>query len=137
MRLCRCNQVGTDIIRELFPDWPHGLLPAKPFGSGQLRNFGSARGNNLLLTGKIYARRLFVCMADRAITLTLPAIINKSRKREYELWQEFDNECPRILGVLLDAVSCALRRLPEVNLESSPRMVDLAHWVTAAEPGLG
>ncbi len=76
-------------------------------------------------------------LADRAITLTLPAIINNSRKREYELWQEFDNECPRILGVLLDAVSCALRRLPEVNLESSPRMVDLAHWATAAEPGLG
>lgn len=47
---------------------------------------------------------------------------------------------PLLLGAVLDAVACALRRLPEVQARpavSWPRMADFAQWATAAEPALG
>jgi hypothetical protein len=44
---------------------------------------------------------------------------------------------PAILGTLLDAVSGALRRMPNVELPRKPRLADFAVWVTAAEPLLG
>ena len=76
-------------------------------------------------------------LVDRTIMLTLPAIPKKDRRTEKEFWKEFNELRPRILGALLDAVSVALRRLPEVYLPEPPRMADFAQWATAAEPGLG
>jgi len=49
----------------------------------------------------------------------------------------FETAQGRILGVLLDAVSCALRRVKKVKLDRLPRMADFAEWATAAEPALG
>ena len=43
---------------------------------------------------------------------------------------------PEILGALLDAASCALRRRDHVAMDASPRMADAASWMTAAEPAL-
>lgn len=43
---------------------------------------------------------------------------------------------PRIMGALLDAVSCALRNVGTVRLERTPRMADFAIWVVAAAPSL-
>ena len=72
--------------------------------------------------------------ADRAILLSLPRI--SERKTESEFWADFFRARPRILGAILDAVSCALRRRNDVKLDSLPRMADFALWVTAAEPSL-
>lgn len=44
---------------------------------------------------------------------------------------------PKVLGVLLDAVSTGLRNLDGVKPEKLPRMADFAVWVTAAEEALG
>ena len=76
-------------------------------------------------------------LADRAINSTLPQIPEDERKTEEEFWADFEAAKPRILGALLDAVSCALRRLPNVKLKRKPRMADFALWATAAEPGCG
>lgn len=43
---------------------------------------------------------------------------------------------PRILGVLLDAVSYGLRTVGHVQLDALPRMADFALWITACEPAL-
>jgi hypothetical protein len=75
-------------------------------------------------------------LADRAIILNLPRISKKKRKLESELWFEFNQAKPGILGALLDAVSIALKNLGHVKLESLPRMADFAQWVVAAEPAL-
>lgn len=75
-------------------------------------------------------------LVDRSLTVGLPAICDEHRQRENELWARFEALRPRLLGALLDAVTCALRRGPEVRLERSPRMADFAHWVVAAEPAL-
>lgn len=82
-------------------------------------------------------------LADRAIIVTLPPIPDGARKAETGLWEEFEQAKGRIFGVLLDAVSCALRRLPEVQERAArdhwplPRMVDFALWATASEPAFG
>lgn len=79
-------------------------------------------------------------LLDRSIVIELPRIEAKVRKAEDVFWAEFDEARPRILGALLDAVSVALRRLPDVKADKSkdwPRMMDFAQWATAAEPGLG
>ncbi len=76
-------------------------------------------------------------LLDRAIIQYLPRIDDKKRLPEATFYKRFRAARPRILGALLDAVSCALRRLDNVNLERLPRMADFATWVVAAEPATG
>jgi DNA polymerase I-like protein with 3'-5' exonuclease and polymerase domains len=76
-------------------------------------------------------------LLDRSIILSLPAIPEGERRSEAELWREFGEALPEILGGIFGAVSCALRRLCEVELDSRPRMADFAEWATAAEAALG
>jgi len=76
-------------------------------------------------------------LLDRSLLVTLPAIPEESRRPERDLWAEFNQVAPRILGALLDAVSVGLRKLPDTKLKSLPRMADFALWVAAAETGLG
>lgn len=76
-------------------------------------------------------------LLDRSICLVLPEIPDRRRIDEKELWERFEQARPRILGALLDAAATALRNLPNVKLESKPRMADFATWVTAAESAFG
>ena len=76
-------------------------------------------------------------LADRAVTIHLATITEEARDPEDELIAAFEAKRPTILGALLDAVSGALRNLDTIKLERSPRMADLAKWITAAEPALG
>jgi DNA polymerase I-like protein with 3'-5' exonuclease and polymerase domains len=76
-------------------------------------------------------------LLDRAIILVLPAIPEEERRPEAELWGEFEEALPEILGGIFTAVSVALRELPSVELASLPRMADFAKWATAAESALG
>jgi hypothetical protein len=75
-------------------------------------------------------------LADRTIFLTLAPIPKEKRRPETELWAAFARVWPRILGALLDAVAVGLKRLPEIRLETLPRMADFAIWATACETGL-
>ncbi len=72
-------------------------------------------------------------LADRAIFLTLQPIPEDRRRPEQELWADFEIARPHILGALLDAVSTGLARLPQIRLETLPRMADFALWATACE----
>jgi hypothetical protein len=76
-------------------------------------------------------------LADRALILNLPRIDNEDRKDEAQLYKEFDQELPEILGALFTVISSALARVSEVHLVSKPRMADFALWATAAEQALG
>ena len=76
-------------------------------------------------------------LLDRAIILSLSPIPEEGRQTEADLWARFEAVRPSILGCLLDAVACALRRLPEIKLSKLPRMADFATWVCAAELALG
>lgn len=72
-------------------------------------------------------------LADRALFLTLEAIPEERRRPEHELWAEFEQERPRILGALLDAVAHGLHSLPTTRLARLPRLADFALWATACE----
>ncbi|MGD0020091.1 MAG: bifunctional DNA primase/polymerase [Candidatus Limnocylindrales bacterium] len=76
-------------------------------------------------------------LLDRTIELELPRIPDDRRQDEAQFWAAFDREQPAILGALLEAVSGAIGRLDQVQLERAPRMADFARWVVAAEPALG
>jgi hypothetical protein len=76
-------------------------------------------------------------LVDRCITVMLPAREETRTAFESELWAQFVSDLPEMLGFLLDAVSCALRRLDSVHLSARPRLVDFARWVEAAAPALG
>lgn len=69
---------------------------------------------------------------DRALMLTCPVIPEYRRQEESVFWARFEEASLRLLGTLLDKVVLAMRELPNVNLESKPRMADFAMWSTAA-----
>jgi hypothetical protein len=78
-------------------------------------------------------------LLSRTIIVELPRLDEDTGqvRDEQDLWAAYRAAHPRLLGALLDAVACALRRLPDVRLDRPPRMADFARWVTAAEPALG
>jgi hypothetical protein len=75
-------------------------------------------------------------LADRSLIVYLPRIHESKRKLENELWREFAVAKPRILGALLNAVSCGLKHFGHTQLKSYPRMADFAKWVVSAESKL-
>lgn len=76
-------------------------------------------------------------LLDRSIIFNLPEIEKSDRKPERRFWVEFERARPRILGALLDAVSCALRREDGVVIEDASRLADFERWAIAAEPAFG
>jgi hypothetical protein len=113
--LCRLATGGGFAVRELYTDQDEVLFDAcRP----------------VLLNG-IENIVLRPDLADRALLLTLEPIPEKARRPEADVWAKFDAARPCILGALLDAVVVGLRHLPEVHLQTLPRMADFAKWVTA------
>ncbi len=76
-------------------------------------------------------------LGDRSLFLHLPRISRSSRRTEEAFWADFDRDCPLILGGLLDAVSAAMRVLPNLQLSGLSRMADAERWGEAVARGLG
>ncbi|MBL8860696.1 MAG: hypothetical protein JNK02_01690 [Planctomycetes bacterium] len=76
-------------------------------------------------------------VADRSIVLSLKRIDDRVRREERTFWEEFDEARPRILGALLDALSCARARSDTMKLDRNVRLADFARLVEAAAPALG
>jgi phage/plasmid primase-like uncharacterized protein len=72
-------------------------------------------------------------LADRTVAITLEEVDEDRRRRKHELLREFDEARPLILGALLDAIACGLRRLPTLHIGRLPRLADFATWATACE----
>lgn len=75
-------------------------------------------------------------LADRTINVFLPSLSDDKRKDEKVLYAEYNEAMPRIVGAIFDALSVAIRNLPDTRLDKLPRMADVARFVTASEPGL-
>lgn len=76
-------------------------------------------------------------LIDRTLILSLPTLEEEQRRTEEEVWADFDEAHPRILGAVLDAVSSAIAKLPSIPKRNLPRMADFARWAMAAEEALG
>ena len=64
-------------------------------------------------------------------------ITPKDRKTDEEMAADWEKVRPQVLGMLLDAVSMAIRRRPEITMEEKPRMADFCMWAEAAGPTFG
>jgi hypothetical protein len=74
-------------------------------------------------------------LADRAISIHLPAIGPKERKDDDAFWAGFNASVPAIMGAIFDAVSTALANDNDgLVLPEKPRMANFARWVVASEP---
>ena len=119
--LCRLATGGGFSTRELYTDSEEALFDAqRPLILNGIEELGT-RGDLL----------------DRALILYLPSIPEHKRESESKFWSDFEAARPTLLGGLLDVVSGALARLPNIQLPKKPRLADFAVWVTAAEPLLG
>lgn len=76
-------------------------------------------------------------LLDRALLIDCPTIPKLRRRDEESFWREFDLCRPALLGALLDAMSAALRELPNVTLFEAERMADFERFGVAVERGLG
>ena len=76
-------------------------------------------------------------LLDRCLFLHLLPIPEHMRRTEQQIWKDFEADRPRILGVLLMAVSGGLRLWSSVQLPLLPRMADFAQWGEAVCQNLG
>ena len=119
--LCRLSTGGGFATRELYSDNDETLFEAsRPVCLNGITEF--ATRDDLL---------------DRALILKLPSISDDQRKDEKSFWREFKDAQPGILGCLLDVLSKALKYLPDVDLEYTPRMADFAKFSIAVERAMG
>lgn len=76
-------------------------------------------------------------LADRALAITLPKMADAKRAPEAALWREFETARPKLVGLLLNALSRALRDMDAIQLGTLPRMADFARLACAAGPAFG
>lgn len=119
--LCRLATGGGFTTRELYSDKEEALFEAQ---------------RPVLING-IEEVATRADLLDRLLIIYLPRITEEKRQSEREFWNKFEVVRPRILGVLCDAVSMALRNIGKSHIGSLPRMADFTEWVTAAETSFG
>lgn len=71
-------------------------------------------------------------LLDRAIVVNLQPIAAECRRTEADIFADFDEKAPYILGALLDGFAHGLAREQEVKIEL-PRLADAFRWATACE----
>jgi hypothetical protein len=118
--LCRLATGGGFATRELYSNDDEAVIEAT---------------RPIILNGidEIASRQDLV---DRSLIVTLPAISDKLRRTESDLWEQFRIAQPALLGALCDAGSAALRNLGTVSTPILHRMADFTKWVIAAETAL-
>ncbi len=76
-------------------------------------------------------------LLDRAILLTQPPIADSKRRTEADLWSEFEEVQPGVLGAILDVLVVVQREVEEISKTNLPRMADFALRSMAAAEALG
>jgi len=114
--LCRMSTGGGFGKRELYTDGEEFVIDAQ---------------RNVILNGistDLFARP---DLAERTVILELEPI--QKRIAESELWEEFQEARPKILGALFTAASYGLSHEATTKLTNSPRMIDAMRWIVACE----
>jgi hypothetical protein len=119
--LCRVATGSAFTARRLFTDSEEAIIEARrPVVLSSITD----------LTGRPDLR-------ETTIFAALDPIGDDERRTEAEYWAAFEQARPRMLGALLDALSLALRRLPDVLAsERLGRMADAHGLMLAAAPSL-
>jgi hypothetical protein len=119
--LCRASTGDGEVRRRLYTD---GDLAVFKFRRQLIVNgidLGALRGD----------------LSDRLVHLALERIPDKSRRTDEAMAGQWRDAHPKVLGALLDLTAKVLGKLPDVKLESMPRMADFAKVLTAVDAVLG
>jgi hypothetical protein len=76
-------------------------------------------------------------LADRCFFVNTNSIPDARRLTKKAFDKKFNEAWPRLLGVMLDAVSMALRNYNDEPPEALPRMADATAWILAGEEAFG
>lgn len=119
--LCRLSTGGGHSARQLYSDGEEFTLAVK---------------RPVVLTGidDVAARP---DLAERSLQIELEVIPDNRRMTERELWKRFESAQPVIFSAVLNGLVCALRELPNIKMDTLPRMADAALWATAGESAFG
>jgi hypothetical protein len=74
---------------------------------------------------------------DRILSIVLEEIDEEDRKKEEDLWKEFERIKPQVLGYILEILSKAMQIKSTLILAKLPRMADFAEWGEAISQALG
>jgi|GEM_PF-2541321 len=74
---------------------------------------------------------------DRSISIELEDIDEDKRKKESDLWSEFDKIKPQAFAYILDVIAKAMQIKETLNLKNLPRMADFAEWGEAISQAMG
>jgi hypothetical protein len=111
--LCRISTGGAYAKRALYKDSDETIIDAcQPISLNGIEDFVAKPD-----------------LADRSIFMPLEFLENFTPEEAF--WAGFERARPKILGVLLDAMSHGLRELPNLRLDWYPRLADFAIWGTA------
>ena len=118
--LCVVSEGSSDSRRELFSDDDESVIFARA-------PIILAAINNIVTQGDLGARTLYAGLAP---------VPDSERKDEPELWKEFNEAAPEILGALLTSLSVGLQRLPTIKA-NLPRMATFARFGWAVRRRFG
>ena len=121
--LCRLSTGGGFATRTLYTDEDETIFDAqRPVILTSIEEIGTR--SDLL---------------ERSLIIELPPIPEEKRLAEKDFWARYERVQPQILGALLDVVSGAMARLPDVEADEGalPRLADFYQWGRAAEVPLG
>ena len=67
-------------------------------------------------------------LLDRSIVLELTRVPHEARKPESALWEEFEEDLPKILGSIFNTISQAIKIQKDLTLAEVGRMADFTYW---------
>ena len=76
-------------------------------------------------------------LLDRSLLIGVERISDDTRKDEKELWRNFEDHRPKLLGAVFDSLAGAIREYDHLKTSRLPRMADFAKWAMAAAAGRG
>jgi len=76
-------------------------------------------------------------LLDRSILLELDRIPAHERKEESELWDEFKEDLPKILGAIFNTISKAMSIYDDIKLDRMGRMAEFTRWGYAIAEAAG
>jgi hypothetical protein len=74
---------------------------------------------------------------DRCILIELEDIDEEKRRKESDLWKEFERLKPQALAYILDIIVKAIQIKPTLNLKRLSRMADFTEWAEAISQAMG
>lgn len=118
--ICRAVTGEGDIRRKLYTDGEHAVFSFRRCIILNGIDLGAIRGD----------------LAERMVPIELDMITENSRLYEDDIWQEWEQIHPRLLGVILNLAAQVVAVMPSISLTSKPRMADFARILAAVDQAL-